>query len=581
MAVEGAYALLNWEVRVAGRCLTVPRWTVRAALLATCALGPALFLAGQSRQFPMDDAYIHFQYARNLAETGRLEFNPGEFRGLGTTSLLWVALLAGGYRLGLPLDTCARLLGIASLLIATWCVWGLARPSFGEGSPRRTDAAGFTTAALFALSGNVIWFTLSGMETPLFLALGLLTLLCYERRWWWGVGLGVALATLCRPEGLALIPTVGVLELIRLRKGGGSAHWRQWALAVALATIPVGLWFAFCHATTGQWLPTTFAGKRVAQLDAVRHFLGVVPALGLYTGCAQCVYIVLWAFYALMYVFGVAGMPGPSLMMSPHVGAAVSVRLSVVGLVLALVALLPLLVTGLRALARFARGADGNDMRALACLGVWVWAGMHNLSYLVLLPNTGTGTRYQALNHLMLWWLVALGLFAVSRRTWLTICAAAVALMVVTDVGYWQGVYGANLAHMSRVRIAAAECLRALPAGARVAAYDIGALRYFGDKPIIDLGGLTDAGFVRYQRQGRVDQYLKDRGATHLALPERHSTDRAALYDFAAYLGLDHSPLYTLKPLARFETERDLWQRGNEATANYQPSVRIYELQWR
>src|SRR5438105_2649940 len=59
------------------------------ALLARLATGP----------HPIDDAYITFRYARNLAEGVGLVYNPGEWV-LGTTSPLWAILLAGGYRLG-------------------------------------------------------------------------------------------------------------------------------------------------------------------------------------------------------------------------------------------------------------------------------------------------------------------------------------------------------------------------------------------------------------------------------------------------------------------------------------------------
>jgi hypothetical protein len=33
--------------------------------------------------------------------------------------------------------------------------------------------------------------------------------------------------------------------------------------------------------------------------------------------------------------------------------------------------------------------------------------------------------------------------------------------------------------------------------------------------------------------------------------------------------------------LAEFETDRDLWLRGMEATGNYQPAVRVRKVNWR
>lgn len=533
----------------------------------------------------MDDAYIHFQYARNLALLGRLEFNPGEFRGLGTTSLLWPLALAAGIRVGVSPELGARILGILSLYCAALCVFHLALPMFAALWPTRARVGALLTASLFALSGNVIWFTLSGMETTLFLALGLLALLCYQRGNWAAVGVASGLAVTTRPEGLALGPTFLILELLRLRRGGAWA-WGGWATALLLAALPAGTWFAFCHTTTGHWLPTTFAGKRVCHAVAIEHFLHKLPALGLYTGAAQPLFVLLWLGYVVLYVFGGAAFPGPALMLRSDLGGAVALRLSIIGLALIALVVAPLLWTGGRAVGRFLRwlrSGAGSDVPALGTAGVWLWALVHNLTYLALLPDTGTATRYQAINHLLLWWLVALGLVALgrSRRLWVP-AAGVVAALVVTDVAFWKGVYDANLEHMRHARIAAAQFLTTgLPPGSRVAAFDIGALRYFGDKPIIDLGGLTDTAFAQYQARGAVDQYLKDRGATHLALPSRHSTEAVGLYDFAAYLGIDRSPLYTLHELRVFEIDYGRWLRGMQATGNYQPSVRVWEIQWR
>ena len=50
--------------------------------------------------FPLDDAWIHQTYARNLAETGEWAFIPGR-HSAGSTSPLWSALIALGYLAGL------------------------------------------------------------------------------------------------------------------------------------------------------------------------------------------------------------------------------------------------------------------------------------------------------------------------------------------------------------------------------------------------------------------------------------------------------------------------------------------------
>src|ERR1043165_7461160 len=50
--------------------------------------------------FPLDDAWIHQTYARNLAEHGEWAFRLGE-RSAGSTAPLWTLLLALGFVLKL------------------------------------------------------------------------------------------------------------------------------------------------------------------------------------------------------------------------------------------------------------------------------------------------------------------------------------------------------------------------------------------------------------------------------------------------------------------------------------------------
>src|SRR5450759_3567603 len=50
--------------------------------------------------FPLDDAWIHQTYARNLALRGEWSFIPGKVSG-GSTAPLWSALLAIGFWLRL------------------------------------------------------------------------------------------------------------------------------------------------------------------------------------------------------------------------------------------------------------------------------------------------------------------------------------------------------------------------------------------------------------------------------------------------------------------------------------------------
>lgn len=81
----------------------------------------------------VDDAYISFRYAENLAAGHGLVFNPGE-RVEGWTSFLWVVILGLLSLVGLPLPRAAAALGsacgVATILLA-WIVGRAATPKPG------------------------------------------------------------------------------------------------------------------------------------------------------------------------------------------------------------------------------------------------------------------------------------------------------------------------------------------------------------------------------------------------------------------------------------------------------------------
>ena len=73
----------------------IPVWVWINLALALFSVGLYVFLASRTQAvgFPLDDAWIHQTYARNLAELGEWSFVPGVISA-GSTSPLWTFLLA-------------------------------------------------------------------------------------------------------------------------------------------------------------------------------------------------------------------------------------------------------------------------------------------------------------------------------------------------------------------------------------------------------------------------------------------------------------------------------------------------------
>ncbi|HYO96468.1 MAG TPA: hypothetical protein VER33_18275, partial [Polyangiaceae bacterium] len=138
----------NWPILVI--TIALAWWTLRSILQRTGGVPAA----------PLDDAYIHLQYARSIATGDPLVYSPGMPAVPGATSLLWPFLLAGGYLVGLRDH---------SLL---WLSWGLGFASLGllayEARRASEGLAGpvcqLGAAALVLAFGAYVGFAASGME---------------------------------------------------------------------------------------------------------------------------------------------------------------------------------------------------------------------------------------------------------------------------------------------------------------------------------------------------------------------------------------------------------------------------------
>jgi hypothetical protein len=90
---------------------TLPSWfPVTIILLSTIGMA-GMFLFQASSEVPMGDSYIHFIYARNLVDYHEFSYNPGLSEGIGTTSFLWVLLLAFNQLIGITPVISSTILG--------------------------------------------------------------------------------------------------------------------------------------------------------------------------------------------------------------------------------------------------------------------------------------------------------------------------------------------------------------------------------------------------------------------------------------------------------------------------------------
>jgi hypothetical protein len=182
-------------------------------------------IAWQALPLAAEDAYITFRYARNLSSGNGLIYNPGE-RVMGFTSPLWAVWNALGIALVHDPVPWSRASGLALDLLTLVVVVRLLER-------HATRTAAWCFAGFFALWPYFSAVSVSGMESPLMLALIVLgAALAARGSAWSGPVLG-ALA-LTRPEGVASALVIAVW-----------ARWRDRAVALGVAGLGIGALWAY------------------------------------------------------------------------------------------------------------------------------------------------------------------------------------------------------------------------------------------------------------------------------------------------------------------------------------------------
>lgn len=148
--------------------------------------------------FPLDDAWIHLQFAKNLHDYGTFSYYKNEMVTSGSTSPLYTLILALGFFCTHDEMILSYFLGVAFLLAGAFFLFRIIVEDVND------VFMAAAAALLFLLEPRLQWIALSGMETTLFVALTLATLYYYKRKKPVMIGIGCGLLVWTRPEGLVL-----------------------------------------------------------------------------------------------------------------------------------------------------------------------------------------------------------------------------------------------------------------------------------------------------------------------------------------------------------------------------------------
>lgn len=422
---------------------------------------------------PLDDTFIHFQYAKQLARGEVLQFNDGDSPTTGATSLLYILLLAPGWLIGFR--------GL-TLLAWAWIINGLLHILGAVAMFRclkaltRQRLLAYSGMVAFLVSGPLLWGVFSQMEIALLSTLLLTTLAAaiqLEQRGgqeeappggmkWvliWG-----SLLALCRPEGALL--------------AGGLSLWLLWR--------HLGL----SPATEGQrWRTRLWAGRRL-----------LIP-LGMG--------VVLVLFFTLLTgrLGTNAAIKSHLLMFSQDPGRYLETSVRWLPMTLQILmgmwpAPLAPLTTVLLLLGLGGWAAQQTTLRrpgsgALALL----WLALLTCFYAFAMARRDHFDRYYlpyfGLTVIAIWWLLGKipKLLPAARRAPVLV-AALVILFMAPQTHFWAGRFGDNCRDLALQHFQVARWVdKHTPRQARIAVNDAGAIPYLSRRYTYDIVGLAHNDF--------------------------------------------------------------------------------------
>jgi hypothetical protein len=501
--------------------LRFDKFTVAAYAIAFLApwITAALFFnatrsAGVEIGFPLDDSWIHAQYARTLVEGRPLQYVEGEVS-MGTTAplfdVLWAAgtLITGEYVYTIHVIN-VLVTGALGVLLVAWLL--------RLGVPPLTAGCG---AALIVTTYPFTWSNLSGMETALASALttaAVLAHLTWGRRSGWrhaGAPVLMALAAMCRPENLILYP---FSELDRL--------WLRWrehkddrssrpiprfitrAAAYGLAIFP---YVALNYAVHGAPVPNTYQakiGKMGAGNDLQERGLGALhDRFAATQSFTTSSFEFIWnEDNAIILVFAALGIVILFLrqfLKMPDEGAVART-------------LYPLLI--------FVGGAAAVGFLTMDIFypGQCQRYLMHRIPLILVYGVVGVH------------W-AARGISSPIRSAARPVYAVVIVAFIAGNIAHLRGRYPwqirnyvTSVKNINEMQVALGHWIdENTPEDAIIATNDIGAITFFANRPIVDTIGLIDPEVVRRRTQLNKTElmleYLESRGVTHaLLFPSWH-----------------------------------------------------------
>ncbi|MBL8006616.1 MAG: hypothetical protein JNJ56_03735 [Ignavibacteria bacterium] len=232
-------------------------------------------ITGGQMGVPLDDTWIHFQFADNFSQGYFFQFNKGEYTA-GTTSPLYVIALGSLSLVSDNFIVISLILSSLFHLLSCIFIYKISLEIFrsdttvvsvlNEGN-KSPEFAALLVSLLTVFNGRFSWSALSGMETTMFTFFCILGVFVHIKNLAKSnfsilPALLISFATVSRPEGFLLFSLYILdltLNLLFIRKF--KENFFRLVLSVALFLMITFPYLVFSYKISGHFFPNTFRGQ--------------------------------------------------------------------------------------------------------------------------------------------------------------------------------------------------------------------------------------------------------------------------------------------------------------------------------
>jgi hypothetical protein len=240
------------------------RYVSKSNLIFLLAVTIFLFHSGYLYNFTVDDAYISFRYADNLAQGKGIVYNVGE-RQEGYSNFLWIILLAIFSWLGISPVIASKFLSI--IFGVGICILTLKLSQLFE---KENVFLNFAAVLLLVVNNSFALWTVSGMETAFYTFL--LLLACYlflrdtDSKKIYVSAFCFLLVALTRPEGIIFFSLPVLFIIYDLFISHAEFRRKFFIIYLLILAIPFSVYLVWKFLYFGTIIPNPFYAKFQAPL---------------------------------------------------------------------------------------------------------------------------------------------------------------------------------------------------------------------------------------------------------------------------------------------------------------------------